>query len=177
MNYEANKNEALELSRDWPLAHSRGQKVACPACGATGYRGGLWVLSHAVHKTAPCGRVCSARGVNGHSARCVACAAVRGPVTPVSYSPSMSETPTLRPFDPQEAVFTSLAFWVAERDSITPEEAAKNLGNLFDSEPVVAAAAATQEAAAIEAAKPLAAAEAADAIAGILAELRRVLGL
>lgn len=85
----------------------------------------------------------------------------------------MTDTP-LRPFDPQEAIFTSLAFWVAERDGITPDEAAVRLGNLFASDEVQAQVAADQAAAA---AKPAAVEDAADQITEILNKLRGLLGL
>lgn len=90
----------------------------------------------------------------------------------------MTDTPTpMRPFDPQEAVFTSLAFWVAARDGIDPEEAARRLGALFASEPVAAAAHADEAAAADAAAKSTAATEAVAAITSILDDLRDKLGL
>ncbi len=39
-------------------------------------------------------------------------------------------------FDANVAVFVALAHWVAERDGITADEAAINLGNLFSSDEV-----------------------------------------
>lgn len=176
MNYDYMRTEAHQMSRDWPLERPRGRKVKCPDCGKSGYVGGLWVLSHKQHALAPCGRLFTARGINSHRARCGECKIHDGRA--VMYDPVMTDTPApLQPFDPQQAVFTSLAFWVSERDGITPAEAAVNLGNLFASEPVVAEAEAAEAEAAAEAAKPQAAAEAADAIAAILEDLRRVLGL
>lgn len=85
--------------------------------------------------------------------------------------------PDMRPFDPQEAVFTSLAYWVAERDGITPDQAALNLAALFESQPVQDAAKAEEAAAVVSEAAPAAAAKAAEDIAGILDELRKILGL
>lgn len=86
-----------------------------------------------------------------------------------------SQDTALPPFDPQQAVFTALAYWVAERDGITPAEAAVNLGHLFASPAVIEQTAADQQAAAAEQAAPVQ--EAVDKINAALAELRTQLGL
>ena len=52
----------------------------------------------------------------------------------------------IKEFNAQVAVFVALAHWVSERDGISVDEAASNLGNLFSS-PEVQAQVAVEEAA------------------------------
>lgn len=82
------------------------------------------------------------------------------------------------PFDPQEVVFTALAHWIAERDGITPDQAAINLGALLGSDEVAAQVAAdkAKENAPVIAAQT-AAQEAVAKITQVLADLKAALEL
>jgi DNA-directed RNA polymerase subunit RPC12/RpoP len=71
--------EIEAASRSWPRStENRGRKVACPACGATGYPGGAWTHAHLIHvRCSDCGRTITARGLNTHKAAVARHAAVR----------------------------------------------------------------------------------------------------
>jgi len=59
----------------WPRV---GGKVACPACGMTGYPGGTWTHAHLSHSRCPdCGGTFSTRGLSSHRAQTARWARVR----------------------------------------------------------------------------------------------------
>jgi hypothetical protein len=70
--------QAIRLaSRHWPRT-PRGQKVACPDCGQTGYvpygnPKRWWTDRHVEHSTAQCGRVFTTIGLALHKHSCAIC--------------------------------------------------------------------------------------------------------
>jgi len=58
-------SRVLRESQSWRRT-PRGRKIICPACGATGYPGGTWLIAHEFHETCWCGKVVTCRGLDGH---------------------------------------------------------------------------------------------------------------
>lgn len=58
------EEEILAASWTW---ERHGGRVACPDCGARGFPGGRWVLTHLEHVECPhCHRTLSRRGLGPH---------------------------------------------------------------------------------------------------------------